>query len=320
MLDLLLEEAGITVPVAGRESVSTSGLTNRTAVVTLVDGSRYVLRQYSWPHESPDDLDRLRKEIYLHELLAENEVAVPRIVASLQGEEEGAVLLEYLPGKLLGDVVLSPGSREIADAWASCGAQLRRVHGIRLPGGESGMIAGDRVRPFEGGSWGHFHFYNILHHAERALSRVSSDVPVATLRGVLEPAIPILNRAEVSLLHNDAHPWNVLVKEDEDGWACSGWLDWEFAWVGDPTWDLVRMDLIRTRPIGPSPRAFYDGYGKEPGEPYRCIYELSILLWMANQYLDGDRFLTPTYEVAMRYVEELGSKVDRIDSLIAEVA
>ena len=173
---------------------------------------------------------------------------------------------------------------------------------------------------FEGGSWGHFHFYNILHHAERALSRVSSDVPVATLRGILEPAIPVLNRAEVSLLHNDAHPWNVLVIEGRDGWTCSGWLDWEFAWVGDPTWDLVRMDLIRTRPIGPSPRAFYDGYGKEPGEPYRCIYELSILLWMANQYLDGDRFLTPTYEVAMRYVEELGSKVDRIDSLIAEVA
>ena len=172
VLDLLLSNAGITASVAGCENVSTSGLTNRTAVVTLADGSRYVLRQYSWPHESPDDLDRLRKEIYLHELL----------------------------------------------------------------------------------------------------------------------------------------------------WVCSGWLDWEFAWVGDPTWDLVRMDLIRTRPIGPSPQAFYDGYGKEPGEPYRSIYELSILLWMANQYLDGDRFLMPTYEAAMRYVEELRSEVDRIDSLITEAA
>ena len=104
------------------------------------------------------------------------------------------------------------------------------------------------MRPFEGGSWGHFHFYNILHHGERALARISSSkTTVDTLKAILEPAIPILNRAKPSLLHNDAHPWNVLVEKNQDGWTCSAWLDWEYAWVGDPTWDLREsMEVIKT--------------------------------------------------------------------------
>ena len=80
----------------------------------------------------------------------------------------------------------------------------------------------------------------------------------------------------------------------------------------NPTWDLVRMDLFRRKPIGSTPDAFWEGYGAVPREPERSIYELHIYLWMANQYLDGDRQLMPTYAAAMRYVERLDEVVQTL--------
>jgi hypothetical protein len=90
-----------------------------------------------------------------------------------------------------------------------------------------------------------------------------------------------------------------LVHPVEQGWECSGWLDWEYAWVGDPDWDLVRMDLFRTKPIGPTPSAFYEGYGAVPADLPRQVYALHIHLWMANDFLNGGSILPPTYEAAM---------------------
>jgi len=39
---------------------------------------------------------------------------------------------------------------------------------------------------------------------------------------------------------------------------------------------------------------------------------MHISLWMANQYLKGDRHLLPTYEAAMTYVDRFGEAVQRI--------
>ena len=108
----------------------------------------------------------------------------------------------------------------------------------------------------------------------------------------------------------------MLVHEVDGQWRCSAWLDWEYAWSGDPTWDLARLEIFRLKPIGPTPAAFYEGYGIVPNDPEWSIYELSIYLWMANQYLDGEvdeeRVLMPTYEAAMRYLGRIDGVVERI--------
>lgn len=98
------------------------------------------------------------------------------------------------------------------------------------------------------------------------------------------------------------------------------WLDWEYAWLGDPAWDHASMDIFRLKPIGPTPAAFFEGYGAVPKDPERTIYELSIYLWMANQYLDGEvdeeRVLMPTYEAAMRYLGRVDEVMGRIDGAL----
>lgn len=313
----LLAEAG-----QSRDSIRSveplhTGVTNRTSLVKLRDDTRYILREYEWPYATEDDLQRVEKELYLHDLLSRHDVPVPAIVAHHDEESGRAVLMEFKPGQLLGDVVGSLTDGQRAQAWQAVGAALRNVHAIQLPDHRAGLIAGQHVQPFEEGSWGEFHFHEAVRHAENLLKReLELRFDLASMKRVLKRAVPLLNEKPLVLLHNDPHPWNVLVHEEAGQWCCSAWLDWEYAWSGDPTWDLARLGIFRLKPIGPTPAAFFEGYGDAPKDPEWTIYELSIYLWMADQYLDGEvdeeRVLMPTYEAAMQYLGRVDETVDRI--------
>ena len=154
----LLDSAGIEQTVHSVEPIG-DGVTNRTSLVVLQDDTRYILREYEWPYATNDDLQRVEKEIYLHDLLLKHDVPVPAIVAHLDDESARAVLMEFKPGDLLGNVVDTLTEVQRAQAWRTVGAALRKVHTIQLPGNCSGLIVGERVRPFEEGSWGDFHYH-----------------------------------------------------------------------------------------------------------------------------------------------------------------
>lgn len=317
----LLESAGIEQAVHSVEPFGT-GVTNRTSLVVLQDDTRYILREYEWPYASGDDLRRLEKELFLHALLLTSGVPVPAIVAKHEDGNTSAVLMEYKQGQLLGNVVDILPEAQRAEVWRAVGAALRKVHSIQLPDSGPGVIVGERIQPFVEGSWGDFHYHHAVQHAQNLLNRdMGFSYDLASMKRVLKQAIPVLNERPLVLLHNDPHPWNVLVDEVAGHWRCSAWLDWEYAWSGDPSWDLARLDLFRLKPIGPTPAAFFEGYGKSPKDPERTIYELSIYLWMADQYLDGEvdqeRVLMPTYEAAMQYLERIDEAVERIGRALA---
>lgn len=313
----LLAEAG-----QSRDSIQSveplhTGVTNRTSLVKLRDDTRYILREYEWPYDTDDDHQRVEKELYLHDLLLKHDVPVPAIVAHHDEESGRAVLMEFKPGQLLGNIVETLTDEQQAQAWRTVGAALRKVHAIQLPDHRAGLIVGEHIQPFNEGTWGDFHYHQAVRHAENLLKRdLALRFDLASMKCVLKQAIPLLNERPLVLLHNDPHPWNVLVHEEAGQWSCSAWLDWEYAWSGDPTWDLARLELFRLKPIGPTPAAFFEGYGNVPKDPEWSIYELSIYLWMANQYLereiDEERVLMPTYKAAMRYLERIDDVVERI--------
>ncbi len=317
-LPTLVSEAGISRNSIRCVEPFGDGVTNRTSLVVLQDDTRFILREYEWPYASGDNLRRLEKELYLHDLLLKYGVPVPAIVAKHEDGSTRAVLMEYRPGQLLGNVVDTLPEIQRAEAWRVVGAALRKVHAVQLTDSCAGLIVGERVQPFEEGSWGDFHYHQATRHARNLLKRdMGFSFDLASMKRVLKQTIPVLNERPLVLLHNDPHPWNVLVHEAAGRWECSAWLDWEYAWSGDPAWDLARLDLFRLKPIGPTPADFFDGYGEVPKDPERTIYELSIYLWMANQYLDGEvdreRVLMPTYEAAMQYLERVDEAVVRID-------
>ncbi|MCC6178454.1 MAG: aminoglycoside phosphotransferase family protein [Chloroflexi bacterium] len=314
LLMALLAQAGLNQEVSAVREASGSGWTNQTRLVELADGQRFVLRVYRWPHaEQIDELRRAKKERFLHRLLRSHGVPVPEILAQVEDAVGEASLLQYLPGELLGDAAPRLGRDDRRQAWRAAGAALRPAHEIYYPPGSHGVIVADTLQPFGAGSWGLFHLTSILEHAERLNRQHSMHLDLGLLRTILEGTVARLDHTRVGLLHNDAHPWNVLVRPVEQGWECSGWLDWEYAWVGDPDWDLVRMDLFRIKPIGPTPAAFYNGYGTAPADLSRRVYTLHIFLWMANDFLSGRSTLPPTYEAAMAYLDSFDTALELLD-------
>ena len=114
--------------------------------------------------------------------------------------------------------------------------------------------------------------------------------------------------------HSDAHAWNVMVAPDSHGrWHLSGWLDWEFAWIGDPAWDHMRMTVQRFAPIGPTPEAWFDGYGTHPPPLNLAVSTLHFMLWKASDPVD-----TRDHDVAIGWLADLPVHLRRLPDLLRD--
>lgn len=316
LAETLVKAAGLDLPI-GRIRLLSGGWTNKNWRLDLDSGDACVLRQYQWPHDSPD-LDRLEKEIHLHALLDRAGVPVPKVLASHQAGDASALLMEYLPGDLLGDAAQTLPTDDSDAAWRSCGAALKKAHSIQFRPGEYGVLVGKDLPKPPHPSWAHWRLEDLLHHAQAVHEQQKLAVSPADLRAVLTNALPRLNDFRPCLLHNDAHAWNALVKKTPDGWRCSGWLDWEYAWVGDPDWDLARTDTWRIKDIGPTPEAFWHGYGKKPDQPRFAFYVMSLYLWQANEQLSKpDPDPSPLHRAALQYVDRFDVYFERLRQLLA---
>ncbi len=105
-----------------------------------------------------------------------------------------------------------------------------------------------------------------------------------------------------------------MVAHYDDGWCCTGWLDWEFAIAGDADFDLTRAARSRLVELGEMPMAFYDGYGRTPHPTREALYELVYFLHMAkdSQY-HVDR---ATYRYAWTYINCLPSRLEELEALL----
>lgn len=297
LLSRVADAAGLIVTNLSLRRASKIGSTNRNWVVSDGDG-RYFLREYRWPFGGSDDLDRPEKEAWLGDLVRSHGVPAPRVLCRVEAAGFVASLSTFMPGSHLGDVPVS-----CASAWESAGQVLARVHKIRVGDGiRAGMITGRSVRTFAEGSWGRWQAANAVKHATAVAERGDYPVDPETVRRVYRKAIPVLDSRPVRLLHNDPHPWNILVDREGSRFRCTGWLDWEFAWAGDPAWDIARLDIFRLRDIGPTPQSFTAGYGSPRLPVVSQLYEFAIMLWMSNQAATGDTVLSPTYRNADTYL------------------
>lgn len=109
----LLQQAGITQLVRSVRLFAEQGITNRMSLVTLNDGTKLVLRFYQW---AGVDYDRLRKEKFLHQQLQDHGVPVARFLADGVWNGSPVALLDYLPGKRLGDEAPRLDSPDCDDA------------------------------------------------------------------------------------------------------------------------------------------------------------------------------------------------------------
>lgn len=291
------------------EPVSQRSITNVILLVTTSQGGQYVYKRFTWPYAAPDVLERRVKESYLHELLRDHGVPVPRIITSARLHGNDVHLMEFVPGFVLGELAREPAARPaLRTAWRQVGATMARIHGIRL-GSEAGVISGAKVQPFAEGSWGQWFSADLRKHALNVARQLPDEV-VGQLIEVADLTAVATELRQPVLLHNDPHPWNVIVARTALDFELAGWLDWEFAWCGDRWWDMARMSIFRFADIGHIPDDLDLGYGARRTRYLRFdLYYCGISLWMFGQYLDGDDQLPDTYRMVREYVRRLPAEL-----------
>ena len=101
------------------------------------------------------------------------------------------------------------------------------------------------------------------------------------------------------------------------------WMDWEFAALGDPVYDFVRMRWARMHDLGPLPNALFEGYGEDPTTTLAFdVYTLGFQLWMLNEQREGILPLQVTYDAAEEYLRGLPAhlaRLERVDDAIGDV-
>jgi aminoglycoside phosphotransferase (APT) family kinase protein len=304
ILRSLLHDAGLVHPP---ESLTLLGVSTCAVWSFSSAGQQYVVRA-----RLDGDTEMLRKETFLSDLLQRHAVPAPLVLASIASDHGIALLQTWLPGLPLVQALKLLGESELAGAWYSVGQVLRRIHSIVQP--VAGEIVADRVQPFPGG-WSNWLLDELVDDISWLETRLgSARTNRAQLDQVVATAKRSLEGAPICLLHNDALPQNILVAPGPQGWSCSGWLDWEFARVGDPYWDVGTLDF---RPARQVPEAFYEGYGALPAEPQTSIYELLMATWRTRVELEqGSSWLWPTQQARLDYLHRLPEYIDRLAALL----
>ena len=245
------------VPGAGRLKIEhlSSGLLNESYRIER-DAGVYVLKVAS-AHSLPLDLTR---GFRILESAARAGVAPPVVHAD---PVRGVLLLNWIDGRACGPQEATRLSRNgrMADL-------LRRVHALPVPPRAPCMTPASWIGAY----------------------RVALDPKLREAAAAKTAALAALPRPAPVVCHSDLHPQNLI--------ECDGalrLLDWEYAHVGDPLWDVAGWSANNDFD-GELQREFMRAYlGKAPdaGETARLVllrwlYDYVCLLW-SEVYLAARR-------------------------------
>jgi aminoglycoside phosphotransferase (APT) family kinase protein len=155
-----------------------------------------------------DEAARCEREALAMDAVAAAGVPAPRVLARGRWEGRPALLLSWLPGSPLAQVLRSDPTRAVplGDAF---GRTLARLHAVSPPD---------------------------------VLARISDDwvAVVGEDETALQARLRALSGEASALLHLDYHPMNTLAEGD----AITGVVDWANVRVGDPRADLARTLVL----------------------------------------------------------------------------
>jgi aminoglycoside phosphotransferase (APT) family kinase protein len=240
------------------------GVVNTTYRVRLASGETWMLRIL------PRGLGALETERAATALAGEAGLRVPR--------ERGRGALDHpywigswIPGERLDDwLAAGPSEGDRRRVGEAVGRDLAALHAMTLaaPGA---LLPGGEVRPAAEEPVGR----SLRRWLGEDRTRASlGEAGVVAVREAYEARRPALAEwaSHAALLHGDPAQGNLLV--DADGIV--GWVDWEWARVGDPAWDLAIL-LGREAPEDPAWREGVEaGYGPLPPRERREAYELLL--------------------------------------------
>jgi aminoglycoside phosphotransferase (APT) family kinase protein len=280
LLRELLAVAGLP-PAESTELLTGHGFDHEITVATLAGGRQVVLRR----RMNGDPLD----PAFSHAgFFAAHDVPAPAVLAST----ERAVLVEYIPGEMLSELVASGRCTEAG--WRSVGDAFRRLHAVRFPSGLAGRFEQGRIVLTP-------HDPVATLHAELAAADLTTMLPEATkyvprLHALIDSEADQLRRTPTSLLHADVNAANIIVASDR-----TVLIDWGHPLIGDPRGEIAALDEhVYLAGGGELPDAFFSAYGVSRADLRLPVHRLTGTIgWLAGE--DWDEWaadLTP--ELAVR--------------------
>lgn len=266
-------------------------------VVTRSHGTFYIkFHTARWYADQPDTSFVAEREAAVHELLRKRGMPLPYEAwadTSRSVVSRSVFICGELPGIPITEA-LARFPQDASEIVRSLARYLRRLHEIEFSnpgilGPEHARAANERGPIPRVEAWDQ-HEMHRPEHFQRAALDLLADV---TVRGLLSAEV---TAALERLFHQSAatiaadyapprftvgncHAWHFHVEHSAEAWPVRGFYDFEAASAGDPTIDLVEIEVTLT----PDMRSFrwrepfFEGYGSTPafeGYKMRVLYYL----------------------------------------------
>lgn len=222
--------------------------------------SRGVMSRVIRIFPGPTGEERARHEYEVMSLVAARGLPLPavdRLVVENSPLETPFILMEYVEGTPLREVLQGADHGMISASLARMGSILARLHALE--------IAADTSAP----STLLANWSEDQGDSPAELTSLRETVGRFELEGFglllerLETRFEPIRSLPPRLLHNDFHPDNILVREADHQYVV---IDWSFANSGDPRSDLAWAAFLVGTMLGePSRRHLLDGYAEMGG-------------------------------------------------------
>jgi Ser/Thr protein kinase RdoA (MazF antagonist) len=223
----------------GREVLTTStlagGFSHETSLLTLTDGR--VVARLGGPDPAIEAavMATARRYVPVPEVLL--------VLAAVGAQARPAMVIEYVPGTPLSDVLAADDSRD--SAMAELGAEVGRVSAgvAAVTFDRPGFFADAGLTPAPQPPWS----AQLTGFAESCMTATpEARLDAATRRawaGLCAKHAPSLVRVDdqARLAHADLNPKNILVSRAGAGWRVDALLDWEFSYASSPYGDAANM-------------------------------------------------------------------------------
>jgi aminoglycoside phosphotransferase (APT) family kinase protein len=207
-------------------------------------------------------------------------VPVPWIYAVDSTADPPFMLLRWIEGRRLDELLSDCDAITALELAASCGTALAAIHETRFPAPGFLGVRGREltvVRPMP--AWAPA----VLAALEGpAGGRLGPDL-AARVRQAVESNAPEVEPAwsDAVLAHGDFKPWNLLARAEDGAWRVSGVLDWEFACAATPLLDFatfLRDEQARPAGFGDAFATAYRAAGGALPNGWRRLTRLVDLL------------------------------------------
>lgn len=222
------------------------GCANLNYKITKQRGSFEILRIYV------RDSDSIGIENAISNII-DGLIPVPEFLQLRKANSNSIARLSFIEGITLRDLLLGDEEFDLYEIMYQIGDIINKIRQVKFP--QAGIFDDKLNISRKIDKEFIFNYLNDLLNNENLINSLSKNI-IDKVEDNKEEIVGILSDIEdVSLVHGDFDPANVLVDRKGGSWFVSGILDWEFAHAGSYITDVANM--LRYRHL--MPRGFQEG-------------------------------------------------------------